>query len=348
MAHTVWQRPWLATAMQPLAWGYCATVGLRNRAYNTGILPAYWPAEPSPLIISVGNLTVGGTGKTPVVTALAHYFAQQGRRVVVLSRGYGGEHHEPVARVTSPSQGDEPFLIQSQVPGARVIVGPDRVRAANGALKEAPADIILLDDGFQHRRLKRHIELVLIDAETGLGNGHLLPAGPLREPITSLGRASYVLLTRFDTHKLAHHDRLAAITQQCLDAGWPAQVVPVPFATDTACPLLGDGEAQPLEALLKNRPLVSICGLARPEAFEAGVQPDHAIRFSDHHAYTAQQLASLPVPKEATVVTTWKDAVKWQALPREAQPDWFTRTWVVDLQACLPDSLLRQLAEAHP
>ena len=158
-------------------------------------------------MVSVGNLTVGGTGKTPVTTCLARLLQDRGQRVAILSRGYGGQsrgvtcisdgqhlYHKP------PEVGEEPYWLARSLPGVAVNTGACRYAAGLAAWEEFKPDLFLLDDGFQHFQLHRDLDLVLLDAASPFGNGFLLPRGPLREPLTALAAAQALILTRFDPH----------------------------------------------------------------------------------------------------------------------------------------------------
>ncbi|MBW1824898.1 MAG: tetraacyldisaccharide 4'-kinase, partial [Deltaproteobacteria bacterium] len=185
---------------------YRLLIQLRHTSYKTGVLKSY--SLPC-LVISVGNVTMGGTGKTPMVIYLAQVFKEKGMKTAVLSRGYKGKSPEKVAMVSNGERillnardaGDEPFLLSKALPGIPVIIGRDRVLSGQYALEHFSPETILLDDGFQHLKLKRDVDILLIDLQYGFGNGHLLPRGILREPLNNLNRAHLFLLTkRTDSH----------------------------------------------------------------------------------------------------------------------------------------------------
>ncbi|MDX2349092.1 MAG: tetraacyldisaccharide 4'-kinase, partial [Porticoccus sp.] len=175
----------------PFSWLFRGVAATR-RYYHQKVAPS--PSLNVPVIV-VGNITVGGTGKTPLLLALVAHFKQQGYRPGVISRGYGGNASEYPLRVTTESAaaevGDEPLLLASACP---VVVDPDRYRAAQFLLEQTDCDLILSDDGLQHYRLPRDIEIVVVDGGRGFGNGHCLPAGPLREPVSRLTQADFVLI----------------------------------------------------------------------------------------------------------------------------------------------------------
>ena len=175
-------------------------VAARNRLYDGGLLKQQKLPRP---VISVGNLTVGGTGKTPTVIFIAHILKDHGYRPAVLSRGYGGSANAPVNVVSDGNRilmgwreaGDEPILIASAVPGIPVLTGSRRLLTGRAAVETFGADVLILDDAFQHRSLFRDIDMVLLDAARPFGNGFLLPRGPLREPRIPLRRADILLRT---------------------------------------------------------------------------------------------------------------------------------------------------------
>ncbi|MEI7671897.1 MAG: tetraacyldisaccharide 4'-kinase, partial [Deltaproteobacteria bacterium] len=189
-----------ADALGLLSLPYGGAVAARNRLYDEGLLKQ--EKLPCP-VISVGNLTVGGTGKTPTVIFMAHLLRDHGYRPAVLSRGYGGSANAPVNVVSGGNQilmgwreaGDEPILIARAAPGIPVLTGSRRLLTGRAAVETFGADVLILDDAFQHRSLFRDIDIVLLDAARPFGNGFLLPRGPLREPPDSLRRADILLRT---------------------------------------------------------------------------------------------------------------------------------------------------------
>jgi len=244
-------------------------------------------------VVSVGNLTVGGSGKTPVVIFLAQAAAAAGRRVAVLSRGWGRRSRADVrfdaANLLPWSEtGDEPRLIAQRCPSATVWVGRDRARLAEKA-RDAGADLLILDDGMQHRRLARDVELVVVDAAAGFGNGRLLPAGPLREPLAQLSRASLVWL------------RQTGPSPPGLEAtlGSAPRVVSRPVA-------------HVVDGTIQGKRVVALAALARPSAFtrtlvSLGADVVAERYFPDHHAFSDSELDEVR-SLGAVVVTTEKDA----------------------------------------
>ncbi len=311
----------------PFSWLYAVLVFFRNLAYQAGWLKTHRLPIP---VISIGNLSVGGTGKTPVTLALAETLQRQpfARKPAVLSRGY--RRNSKGFFLVSDGQkvygsyqdsGDEPMLIAQRLRGVSVAVDADRVRGGNRLIEIGSSDILLLDDGFQHRRIARDLDIVLLDAESDL-RGRLLPAGSLREPLGSLRRADLIAL--------AHHDADKTESRQLWNACvslFGAQRL-LAFQTKIrGCRRLRDGKAiSPQE--LKGLTLIPFCGIAKPRAFlrsleSLGAQIPFLIRFSDHHRYRSADVERLAVAynriKPDFLITTEKDAVKlgglFEALP---------------------------------
>src|SRR5574337_1360647 len=189
-----------------VAWLYGIIVRFRLWCYRIGWLSTTRLSCP---VVSVGNVTVGGTGKTPIVILLTEWLSAKGRRVAILSRGYKRRSRVRQLLVSDGSRilagpleaGDEPFLMAQRCPYALVAVGADRVALGQWVLEQHPIDCIVLDDGFQHRALHRDVDLALLDATDAAGLDALLPAGRLREPLTELGRASALVVTRADSRQ---------------------------------------------------------------------------------------------------------------------------------------------------
>ncbi len=294
---------------------YGAVIRLRNLSYDRGWLPQESLRRP---VISVGNLTVGGTGKTPMVIRLADLLRSWGLRPAVLSRGYGGRNTKGVNVVSDgrgtlsgpEDSGDEPILIARRLPGVPVLTGPRRSVIGEYAVGHFGSDVLILDDGFQHRSLRRDLDIVLMDGRHPLGNGHLIPWGPLREPFSSLERADLVVLTR------AAEDGKAPVEKR-LEEELPT--VPVFKARHRPRRLTGaDGIPRPLSDL-RGRKVYAFAGIARPDSFRESIEALQGVMvgfraFSDHHRYREGDLAE--IEKEAgslaadLIVTTEKDEVK--------------------------------------
>jgi len=289
----------LAAAAAP----YAAVVAARNRAYDRGFLPTRRPPVP---VVSVGNLTLGGTGKTPLVAWVARRCLAAGRRPAILSRGYGA------ARGTTSDEAAELALV---VPGVRHVADRDRAAAATAAVA-AGAEALVLDDGFQHRRLARDLDIVAIDATDPFGCGRIFPRGLLREPLAGLRRAGAIVLTRAD---LVAADRCreieAALAAACGDRAPRvcARAAHAPRRLRSAA-----GVDAPLDAL-RGRRVAAFCGIGNPAAFRSavvrlGADVVEFRAFADHHAFSPADVAALARAVAATradvIVTTLKDLVK--------------------------------------
>lgn len=298
----------LRAPLAPAAGCFRAAVAARNLLFDTGVLAE--EAVAGLRVLSVGNLTAGGAGKTPVVAYLAERLLRAGEEVAILSRGHGRREHG-LRRVEGPpwpsaeAVGDEPLLLARRLPGVQVWVGPSRVALARQA-RGAGATVALLDDGFQHRRLARAVDLVVLDEAVGLGTGHLLPWGPLREPASALRRASALWL------RVASRPAPLPALPQALNV-----VRAQHSALDMVAP---DGTVAPLGRLRGAR-VVAFCAIARPSAFERtlrdlGAEVTSVHGFADHHLFRAAELAALRATAAASgaeLVTTEKDAMRLPA-----------------------------------
>lgn len=255
-------------------------------------------------VVSVGNLTLGGTGKTPCVEWVARHFRRRDVRVAILSRGYGG----------GAGRNDEAMVLEENLPDVPHLQDPDRVAAALRAVEELESELLVLDDGFQHRRLHRDLDVVLIDATRPPTRDYLFPRGTLREPAGGLRRAGAIVLTRCDQVPSSEVDALRA----WLAARWPH----TPVATTEHRPFaLSDGgeEVEPVEALA-GRVVGAFCGIGNPDGFRRTLEGLGAAvvafrTFPDHHAYTRADVEGLAcwaeaLPKDAVLATTQKDWVK--------------------------------------
>jgi tetraacyldisaccharide 4'-kinase len=298
------------------ALGYGAGVRLRNAGYSFGLLPIQRLAC---RVVCVGNLTVGGTGKTPAVITLARRLMDAGRKVAVLLRGYGrvGGGVEVVSDgrdlfLDWRRAGDEAVLLATSLPGVPIVVGGDRVAAGRLAVQRFGPDTLLLDDGFQHRSLHRDLELVMLDATDPFGGGRLVPRGRLREPVAALKRAHAVILSRTD-----QAPELAGLRRRL------ARVIPgVPQVLTRHRPSgltdLAGGEERPLESL-RGRRALAVSGIANPLAFhrtlaDLGAVLVGRLAFPDHHPYGPADLARADAVARGAgaelIVTTEKDAIR--------------------------------------
>ncbi|WPO49818.1 tetraacyldisaccharide 4'-kinase [Pseudomonas sp. S1Bt23] len=286
--------------LQPLEWLYRRVVVRKRERFLAGESNVYQP--PVPLVV-VGNITVGGTGKTPLILWLIEHCRRSGLRVGVVSRGYGAKPPQWPWRVTAEQSaavaGDEPLLIV-QRSGVPLMIDPDRSRAVRALLAAEPLDLILSDDGMQHYRMARDLELVLIDAARGLGNRRCLPAGPLREPVERLQSVDAVLYNG---------------TSDDREDGFAFRLVP------TALVNLQSGERRGLEHFAPGQALHAVAGIGNPQRFFTTLETLHwqpvPHAFADHAEYSAQALSFTPA---LPLVMTEKDAVKCRAF---AAPDWW-------------------------
>ena len=290
---------------------------VRAALYAARLLPVTRAGAP---VVSIGNLAVGGAGKTPATLAVAERLSARGRRVAVLSRGYGADRTD--SRVVSDGRqvlldaaqaGDEPFLLAHRLPGVAVLCGPRRAELARRAVEQLRADALVLDDGFQHRALARDLDVVVVDAASPGGNGRLLPRGPNREPWAALRRAQLGWISRCDQVPAA---ALLALRRRLRDATGR-----LPVVSRHAVEEVLDGPLQRSfgAEVLRGRRVLLLCALARPDGFRrtlaalgAAVTAERVFR--DHHRFTGAELEeTLRAASRAgcdAVVTTEKDAVR--------------------------------------
>lgn len=314
------------SALQPLSWLYGALVSLRRKAYERGWVRSHGIGRP---VIVVGNLTVGGTGKTPLTVWLANQLRQRGYEVGLVSRGYGREQGD-LREVTPVSRwqevGDEPLILHRRT-GCMTLVGSDRVAAAT-ALVARGARVILADDGLQHLRMRRDCEVVVVDGTRGLGNGRVLPAGPLRESGSRVRAADAVVV----------NGGVEGEPVQGLSPDVTAAALRMRLVATEALQVAGQGQPQPLEAF-RGRPVHAVAGIGNPQRFFADLRArgleiiEHP--FPDHYTLTP---ADLDFGDGLAVLMTEKDAVKCRQL---AGP----RLWYVPVAAAFSEADSRRLLE---
>jgi len=314
------QRAWRIVLTMAAA-GYRMGVAVRAWTFASGLRGVR--RLPCP-VICVGNLTVGGSGKTPCTIALAQWFRARGRYPGILLRGYG-RRDSGVAVAADPggirsrweAVGDEAVLLARRLPGVPVVVGGNRFLAGREALRLFRPDLLLLDDGFQHRQLHRDLDLVMVDAADPFGGCRLLPRGRLREPVTGLRRAHAVLLSRTD-----QAPDLAAL-RRCLGRIAPGVVQILTRHRPSRLTELEGGEERPLSSL-QGRRLLAVSGIANPAAFHRtltalGGVVAGAAAFPDHHPYAPADLSQVARAahevRAELVVTTEKDAVRMPLAP---------------------------------
>ncbi len=336
----------LGVGLQGLAYVFSGLVQLRLWLYRKRIL------RDQPLgclVLVVGNLTVGGTGKTPVVEMFAKALRDRGRKVAILSRGYKSKapplwqkwwfwlNHiaEPPPRVVSDGvkvwldsevAGDEPYMLARNLPGVVVLVDKNRVKAGAYAIKQFGCDTLILDDGYQYLPLKGRLNLLLIDKTNPFGNGFTLPRGILREPIKHLARASYVLLTK---SKGVRDTELEAMIHKFNPGVEIIECAHQPQYLQH----IATGERLPLTALA-GRKIGAFSGIAAPEGFEAflreaGAHLATTRRFVDHHRFTPQDLVDVFAEAQAAgvelMITTEKDAVRINESEKTTIPCYYLR-----------------------
>ncbi len=311
---------WISNVMlPPLSALYRAVTQTRLAAYNRGLLPVTKLAAP---VISIGNLTTGGTGKTPLVEWVCRTLARKQRKVCILTRGYGRPN--PGSRVIvsdgstvltkAAEAGDEPFLLAQNLKGlAAVISDPNRSAAGKWAIDNLGAEVFVLDDGFQHLALARDLNILTIDATNPWGGGKLLPAGRLREPRSCLSRADCVVVTRAD-----QSDELVSLKaeiQRLIGSR------PVVRSEMTVKGISRMNSERPEELVSLSQPAAAFCAVGNPESFfellrRTGIDPVFTRTLPDHHQYTQADVDSLmQESKKAgaqSIITTAKDAVKLQ------------------------------------
>ncbi|MDF7806133.1 tetraacyldisaccharide 4'-kinase [Pontiellaceae bacterium B12219] len=296
-------------------------------------------------VISVGNLTVGGTGKTPVVEVFARNLQEQGRKVAILSRGYKSKEmsfrEKMIQRITtgkietpprvvsdgkrllldSWTAGDEPFMLASNLPEVAVVVDKDRVKAGKYAIKELGCDTLILDDGFQYLKVGNRLDIALVDRTNPFGYGHLLPRGLLREPKRNIKRAGFIFITKCGA------EGEPELKEQLRKLNPVAEISECRHAAKYLKDVFGD-ETYPLEKL-KGMKIAAVSAIAVPESFEKaleafGAEIVYARRFADHHRFTQQEIIntinwSIKRGAEA-ILTTEKDAVRFPFVDRRDIP----------------------------
>lgn len=309
----------LALASHPYGWA----VRLRAIAYDLG---AFTPKRLPCPVISVGNITMGGTGKTPLAMFLARHLVEQGIPVSVLTRGYKGRKGAGAAVtdggtvLLSPEEaGDEPYLMANLLKDVPILVGKDRWASGQKALRDHRVRGMILDDGYQHLQLHRDLNILLIDAEIGFGDGFLLPRGILREPISSLRRADLVLLT-----KVKDFEACSALESE-LRRRYPT--LPIFHSRYEILGLVGPKKEWESIDSVRGKRVVAISGIGNPHYFlsllrREGADVVNEISFPDHHAYTARDVEAVEgMAKEVDwVITTEKDLVKLRRLKIDALP----------------------------
>jgi len=364
----------LLRMLRELSRVYGLVVGVRMFLYENGLMR---PHALGCQVVSIGNLTVGGTGKTPVVEIFARELQKAGRRVAILSRGYKKakapfkkrvmdrillrERKRPPRVVSdgakllldSAMSGDEPYMLASNLPDVAVLVDKDRVKSGRYAINKLGCDTLVLDDGFQYMALKHRLDIVLVDRTNPFGNEHVLPRGILREPVRNISRASFIFITKSNgvgSDPLRARLRELNATAEIIECRHAARYLTHVFTS----------ERRELD-YLKGLRVVAMSGIAMPAGFEKelerrGADVVDAHRFADHHRYTQQEIINIinAAKREGAeaIITTEKDAVRFPRLDRCDVPIYFLRVDIEilsgaeDFHECIARICFRRTAKA--
>lgn len=300
----------------PLAKAFGIVVSTRNKLYDQKAIKVKKVKVP---VVSVGNITVGGTGKTPILAELVHWALSSGLKIGVVSRGYKGKF-KGVSRVshTDPDApviyGDEPTMLSEKFPDVPIYVSPDRVLAAQTLIEENDVQVIFADDAFQHRRLHRDIDVVVVDCTEPLSNYNLLPYGRLREPLESLKRANYIILNKVNLVSPEEKNNVIDLLESLSD-GLSSKIIESEYYVKA---LKFNSEAIELGDIAPTEPFLLVSGIGNPQALETNLSQflkiKKHIRYSDHHNYSKKDvryiLKSHEKEQTCRIIITEKDAVK--------------------------------------
>ncbi len=321
--------------LSPVGYLYGQITRLRSRLYETG----FFKTQRLPCkVVSVGNLTLGGTGKTPTTMWLAGYLQSQGKKVAILSRGYKAKNRRLVSLVSDGKEvflgayeaGDEPFMMAKNLSGVPLLIGKKRFVAGIRIVKDFQPDVILLDDGYQHLPLARDLDLLLLRAMVPFGNGHIFPAGVLREPLTAMKRADAFILTYAEEATGSEVEKQRGFLQE----KFPNKPVFVSHCEPVSFCLSNGPESIPLSRL-RGRKTFAFCGIAYPESFQRmllnlGIDLVDFKAFCDHYHYRRVDLRRMEEDarrkRAEFLVTTEKDAVKIEKVCASSVPIWILKT----------------------
>lgn len=367
-----WRVRLLLLALKQLSRVYGMVIQLRLFLFDKGIFRHHTLGCQ---VISVGNLTVGGTGKTPVVEVFARELQKAGRLVAILSRGYK-KIEPPLARriadgllmrdrrrpprvvsdgtkllLDSAMSGDEPYMLASNLPDVAVLVDKDRVKSGRYAIKKLGCDTLILDDGFQYLFLKHRLEILLVDRTNPFGNEHVLPRGLLREPVRNVKRANFIFITKADGADLSSlRSRLHRLNPR-------AEIIECCHSPRYLRDVFSE-ERKDL-GFLDGRKVAAVSGIAVPAGFERevermGAEIVHRRRFADHHRYSQQEIIDIINRSQKmgveAIITTEKDAVRFPRLDRRDVPIYFLRVDIEllsgreDFKACISRICFREPA----
>lgn len=295
------------------SWFYKAVVAIRNHFYDKRVFKQYVPKVKT---ISIGNITTGGVGKTPVTAEIARFYAAKGNKVAILSRGYGGRLDNSIPNIISNGNsvfydadmaGDEPAWLANNCCNTAVITCSSRAKAAELAENELDANLLILDDGFQHRKMGRNLDLVLIDNKNRFGNEMILPAGPLREPLENINRADKIILVN-----KSYDDSSALLYCEELEKRFNKKVFLCKIVPDSVYNIVTNAP------LVKGERILAFSAIGQPKEFYDFLKVDYnlavTVDFEDHHFYDESNLKELLSISQRenikNLVTTEKDAVK--------------------------------------
>lgn len=324
----------LILLLQVFAYIYGMLLNLKLAGYSCGI---FSKKKLSCFVISLGNITVGGTGKTPTAQRLARAIRDMGYKVVILNRGYRAKWQGEIGVVSDGKElkmdaataGDEAFMLAKHLPNVPVLIGPERAKTGQYAVEHFGAQVAILDDGYQHWQLDRNLDVVLVDAVNVFGNGHILPRGTLREPLSHLSRADVCLLTKVDQaepgsidyikKRIAEYGKNPLIVesvhqpQHCIEISeWKKNIASEGNSVD----------------IIKGKKIIALSAIGNPASFEqtlcsTGAEVIESFRFPDHHEYTLEEIKdamSQAIRQGAeAIATTEKDAVKLPPLPEDME-----------------------------
>ena len=334
----------------PISWLYAAVISGRNGLYALGMFKARTlPCR----VVSVGNITVGGTGKTPAVIALAKHLQNEGVRVAILLRGYKRQSREKITIVSDGERvcaslkksGDEADMMARHLNGVPIVVSLQRYQAGQVALERFGVDVLLLDDGFQHRQLARDVDILTVPTEHPFGNAaKLLPAGTLREPPTALQRADIILLTHTGTVDRSLHaketmKRLAPNALILESVHQPVCLYPLATRESTEKTNIVDPEKA-----LEGKRILAVCGIGNPDAFvttlmQCSAKNVELLAYPDHHGYTEADLRQMDSVLQATqadlIVTTQKDEGKLEPFA----VDWELPMFVLEVELVITEGV---------
>lgn len=311
--------------LKPFSFLYDQIVGLKNSLYEKGVLSVYKPNVP---VVSIGNLTVGGTGKTPVTDFCLKDLVAKEKKVAVISRSYRADASSPCrVDVGHPYAaryfGDEPVLLAQQNPQVSVFVGPKKWQTAQYAVSENQFDLLIVDDGFQHRKLHRDLNVVILDATENIENYEVLPEGRAREPWSELHRADLLVLTKCN---LARAEDLRILEERL-----PKEIETLYFSYEIKRFKRADQKVELSVADLKGKNIFLVSAIARPDVFEkmmgeVGVVSRKSLIYRDHHQYTSEDVTHIlnefKKSQADFFVTTEKDVVKLRSLLPDSQVLW--------------------------